>query len=230
MSVHYSSAVWKSKIGDPVAKSVLLKLADNANDQGQCWPSIANISAETELSQRTIQTKIRKLESMKLLATKRGVNRCAYTLKIDKIDALPRVREMQGARDAGCISRHSTPQELHPTPQEVQLHIENRHRTVIEPSKGLFPSDLPFQSESFANTWQLWIQHRKELKKPITKQATKMALKELATMQEHEAIAAINYSIKKNWRAIYPDPNANNPSKTITVNNTDHEIRIRKYD
>ena len=200
MSVHYSSAVWKSRIGDPVAKHVLLKLADNASDEGKCWPSIATISAETELSQRTIQTKVRFLEGLGVLVSYRGVNRCNYQLRMEAIKDLGRVQEMQGAGDAGCISRHPTPQEMHPTPQDVQLHKGNHQRTVKEPS-GV---SLPFSSLTFLETWNLWLDHRKALKKPSTPQSQKMALNKICKMTEDEAIAAIRHSVENNWQSIYP--------------------------
>lgn len=200
MSVIYSSAVWKCKTGDPVAKHVLLKLADNANDSGKCWPSIATMSDETELSQRTIQTKVRFLEKLGVLVSERGANRCNYQLKIEVITALCRVQEMQGAGDAGCISRHPTPQELHPTLQDVQLHKGNRQRTVKEPSVV----EMPFRSLDFLEAWTLWLDHRKALKKPSTPQSQKMALNKISKMTEDEAIAAIRHSVEKNWQSIYP--------------------------
>jgi hypothetical protein len=65
---------------------------------------------------------------------------------------------------------------------------------------------LPFRTESFSEAWQTWLQPRKELKKPVTPQSAKMSFTELAQMTEGEAIAAIRFSIKKGWRAIYQDP------------------------
>ena len=206
MSVKFSSAVWKAKIGDPVAKHVLLKLADNANDAGECWPSVASRSAETELSQRTIQTKVRFLETLGVLTSNRGINWCKYRLNMDALESLFRVQDVQGAGRAGCISRHSTPQDVQGGVQDVQLHLENHHRTVTKPSKASLATPLPFQTESFAEAWKTWLQHRKEIKKPVTPQSAKMAFTELSQMTEPEAIAAIRFSIKKGWRGIFPDP------------------------
>lgn len=148
MSIQFSTAVWSAKIGDPVAKMVLLKLADNANDSGKCWPTVARIADETELSERTVQGKISTLESLGLIERSRGVNRCDYTLKLDSITCLntpkiPRRRctpqEMHPARDAPYPAAPAppTPQEMHPTPQEMQLH--NREPSLNrqdEPSKN----------------------------------------------------------------------------------------------
>ena len=86
MSVHYSSSVWSADIGDPVAKLVLLKLADNANDSGACWPSIATVCRETGLSERTVQRKMAYLEEHGFLKRNRGKNCCDYRLNSDKLN------------------------------------------------------------------------------------------------------------------------------------------------
>ncbi|MFB0711440.1 helix-turn-helix domain-containing protein [Buttiauxella noackiae] len=49
------------KVGNSLRKLVLLKLADNANDQGECWPSVAYISDQCEMSERSVQNHIAQL-------------------------------------------------------------------------------------------------------------------------------------------------------------------------
>lgn len=50
-------------------KFVLLALADNANDEGECWPSIQTIARKTNLSERTVQRAIIDLEERRLVHT-----------------------------------------------------------------------------------------------------------------------------------------------------------------
>jgi len=45
--------VFHTEVGDPMHKLVLLKLADNANDNGECYPSYHHIAKECEISKRT---------------------------------------------------------------------------------------------------------------------------------------------------------------------------------
>jgi DNA-binding transcriptional ArsR family regulator len=52
-------------------KLVLLKLADNANDEGVCWPSVPLIADHTELSIRTVQEHLHRLEAKGLLRIER---------------------------------------------------------------------------------------------------------------------------------------------------------------
>lgn len=51
----------KIKTGNPLRKLVLLKLADNANDQGECWPSIPYLAATCEMAERSVQNHIKWL-------------------------------------------------------------------------------------------------------------------------------------------------------------------------
>ena len=47
----------------PTAKSVLISLADNANDQGHCWPSIDTICERTCLGRTAVIDAIKELET-----------------------------------------------------------------------------------------------------------------------------------------------------------------------
>ncbi|MDK2553067.1 helix-turn-helix domain-containing protein [Citrobacter youngae] len=46
------------KVGNPLRKLVLLKLADNASDQGECWPSYQYIADQCEISKRSVMSHI----------------------------------------------------------------------------------------------------------------------------------------------------------------------------
>lgn len=79
----------KQMTGSPVTKLVLLKLADNANEDGECWPSIKLMVAHTELSERTVREHLQKLEDLKLIRIDRrkqnGVNlRNTYFLNVEQ--------------------------------------------------------------------------------------------------------------------------------------------------
>lgn len=61
MSMMLMVKALKTKVGNPLRKLVLLKLADNANDQGECWPSYQYIADQCEMSKRSVMTHINKL-------------------------------------------------------------------------------------------------------------------------------------------------------------------------
>ncbi|WP_183271986.1 helix-turn-helix domain-containing protein [Buttiauxella sp. A111] len=55
------------KVGNSLRKLVLLKLADNANDKGECWPSYQHIADQCECSKSAVRNHIDALEEMGLL-------------------------------------------------------------------------------------------------------------------------------------------------------------------
>lgn len=62
MSVHVSSAVWKYAPLSGTRLLVLLALADWANDQGTCWPSVASIADRCRIDARRARRILRELE------------------------------------------------------------------------------------------------------------------------------------------------------------------------
>jgi DNA-binding Lrp family transcriptional regulator len=72
------------KTGSSTAKLVLLKLCDNANDKGECWPSQELIAEQCEMTKRTVISCIKKLEIMGLLETeKKYKNANKYMLNLN---------------------------------------------------------------------------------------------------------------------------------------------------
>ncbi len=64
------------KVGNSLRKLVLIKLADNANDKGECWPSYQHIADQCECSKSAVRNHIDALEDMGLLKRENrvGVN------------------------------------------------------------------------------------------------------------------------------------------------------------
>lgn len=63
MSMELMVKAMKAKVGSPLTKLVLIKLADNANDQGECWPSFKHISDQCEISRSSAIRHIGLLEA-----------------------------------------------------------------------------------------------------------------------------------------------------------------------
>jgi hypothetical protein len=122
------TVVWQCDI--PAGrKLVLLSLADNANDRGECYPSIEAVSARCGLSVRAVQGHIADLEKDGYLSRLERHGRSnLFTLHPRRI----------------CTPAESAPpQNLHPHPAESAPHpaesapsvpAESAPITVIEPS------------------------------------------------------------------------------------------------
>lgn len=61
MSMELMVKAMKAKVGNPLRKLVLIKLADNANDQGECWPSHQHIADQCEIGNSTVRKHIAEL-------------------------------------------------------------------------------------------------------------------------------------------------------------------------
>ncbi|NYT38890.1 helix-turn-helix domain-containing protein [Allopusillimonas soli] len=153
MSTAIMSACWPIQGMTPAQKAVLISLADNANDEGVCWPSVANISMRTCLSERAVQAAIKWLcQSGYLIARERSGRSTVYMLT-PAGNAPP--QQMRGAADAPHPRSKCTPppQMLHPTPADAAPRtVKNRHRTVKEPSRR---KSAPTDDE-FELAWSLY--------------------------------------------------------------------------
>ncbi|WP_449769582.1 helix-turn-helix domain-containing protein [Klebsiella pneumoniae] len=67
MSMTLMAKAMAIKTGNPIRKLVLIKLADNANDSGECWPSYKYIADHCECSKSAVRDHIDALISMGLL-------------------------------------------------------------------------------------------------------------------------------------------------------------------
>ncbi|WP_339545134.1 helix-turn-helix domain-containing protein [Pseudomonas sp. RA_35y_Pfl2_P32] len=61
MSMSLMVAAMKLRVGNPLRKLVLIKLADNASDVGECWPSYQHIADQCEISKRSVMNHIAAL-------------------------------------------------------------------------------------------------------------------------------------------------------------------------
>lgn len=67
MSMELMVKAMKTKVGNPLRKLVLIKLADNASDQGECWPSYQHVADQCEIDRSTVRKHIKQLAAQGLL-------------------------------------------------------------------------------------------------------------------------------------------------------------------
>lgn len=67
MSMDLMVKAMKTRVGSPLRKLVLIKLADNSNDQGECWPSYQHIADQCEIDRSTVRKHIKQLQAQGLL-------------------------------------------------------------------------------------------------------------------------------------------------------------------
>ncbi len=122
MSIRIMTAVWDLPLSDS-EKIVLLALADNANDEGWCWPSIATLARKCSKSERTVQTAIRSLCDAGHLERKETLGKgVTYTVHPRK-DCTP-------AKTAPPQPSHHTPAAVAPKPSMNRQTSEAKASSV----------------------------------------------------------------------------------------------------
>lgn len=64
------SQVWDLQTESLTQKLVLLALADNANDQGFCWPSISHLATKCQMSEQGVRNQIKLITALGWISLK----------------------------------------------------------------------------------------------------------------------------------------------------------------
>ncbi len=138
MSMTLMVAAMKLRVGNPLRKLVLIKLADNASDVGECWPSYQHIADQCEISKRSVMNHITALCDAGLLRKEirkggpKGNSSNVYFLTLDG-GAPPAPGVVQQIHQGGAAG--SPPSES-PSPggsAAAAPRISNSLEPVIEP-------------------------------------------------------------------------------------------------
>ena len=131
MSMNLMVLAMKAKVGNPLRKLVLIKLADNASDLGECWPSYKHIADQCEISKRSVITHIKNLEEMGFLTVEHRAGKFyknssnMYCLTIGAGDAPVQEIHHPSAGAAPCDGAGAAPR------------ISNSIEPIIEPVKAV---------------------------------------------------------------------------------------------
>ena len=138
MSIKIMSAVWERAPVDGGSLLVLLAMADFANDNGICWPSVPSLARKSRLSERQVQRVLRDLEDSKLIMTDlgtgpHGVNTYKVLARGDKMSPS---KPQQGVTfDAEGVTFATPRGDM----GDTQTVIEP---SLIEPSSGIEKSSF----------------------------------------------------------------------------------------
>lgn len=85
-AARYLFAACEAKTGDALAKLVLIALANRADNNGECYPSLARIARDCETSESSVKRKLIVLEKLGLL---QRINRSVEGMKTSNLYRLP---------------------------------------------------------------------------------------------------------------------------------------------
>jgi DNA-binding transcriptional ArsR family regulator len=165
MSMELMVKAMKVKVGNPLRKLVLLKLADNASDHGECWPSYQHIADQCEISKRSVMNHIDALCECGLVKKNFAQGQKGNSSNVYRLDLVVQRftrgsanRSLPGAGDSPHSAGDSlgVVQELHPE----SVTFEPVNESVIEPKyNGSSDNDSENRSskENYSNEFeQAW--------------------------------------------------------------------------
>jgi hypothetical protein len=227
MSVYISAEVWARCKQSGHRLLFMLALADYCNDDGVCWPS-----------QDTLAKRLR--------CTDRGVQKMLAALIADGELIL-----LEAGNGRGNTAEYSLPRYLRKGERRserangVPEKGERRSAAIIDkpldkPSKE--PSTLfvissdtlppPLNTPEVQDAWDEWQEHCRQKGKRLTEISARRLIKKLQSWGSERAIAAINYSIEKNWGGVFEETGtAKQPPKRKTDWSTvtpENALRIKK--
>lgn len=195
MSIALMTAIWEMDF-TPVDKLVLLALADWANEDGKCWPSISKIASKTGCGERTVQRALREAETRGLLIRDEVKGKgCIYTIN---------------PRHSGTPATKSPPPDRRDTPATVAPNTLGT--TIVDKAKALPTARAKKKSEPFvlpdwvpAEQWAAFASMRQTIRKPMTDYAKKLVVTELRKLADagYPPGAVLDQSTRNDWQDVY---------------------------
>ncbi|HHF3830966.1 helix-turn-helix domain-containing protein [Haemophilus influenzae] len=199
MSMRLMVQAMNCKVGNPARKLVLLKLADNANDDGICFPSYQYIADKCEMTRRSAINHIEYLIKMGLVSKKERKN------KDGSISNLYFLHLEQGSENFALggenISLGSENFALGGS-ENISPRTSHSLEPVNEPKKTTQKSESEILLEQFGITGQLakdFIAHRKA-KKGVINQTQLNRLQKQADKAGISICEVVEICIERNWQ------------------------------
>ena len=133
MSIDATTWAWKQRGLTPAQKLLLLSLADRAEEDHTCWPSLRRLAADTGLTDRGIQKILAELETRGLIRRDmRAGKSTVYTLiGVTSREDMPRSATPEPSSPPNTVRperRSPTPEPSSP-PNTVRPHPRTRFGT-----------------------------------------------------------------------------------------------------
>lgn len=240
MSVKIMSDVFENSKTEGNARLVLLCLADCANDEGVCWPSIKTLSRKANISEETTRKFLHVFEKIGLVETEERFNplgrRTSNTYKInlekigdDKLTkdviylAIPKSKQRTGDGMNQFIPQPPNPvHTYHPLNQFIPSIMNHQKEPKKEPSSdsAIAPSNSSIENEELFTMKVAESPSAPILKKPkrakLVDDSFIAELKKLNPTKDVDAevIAA------KNWLLAHPPRQFTKPFFSSWINRT----------
>ena len=215
MSIQLMTLAWKSDFATG-PKMVLLALCDNANDQGECYPSIPMLAEKCSIGRATIFEHLDKLEKSGCITKHTRSGRSTiYKVDPSRFQTRPESRPVQISdsarpdfgRSPVQISDSTRPESGHITIKEpsIESSIEskatrkNKKQIVVESQQTNF--ELPDWIDK--KHWAAWHMHPKRQK--LKAEQMQLAVDQLAAWRDAgvDHALALKNSATNGWQGLF---------------------------
>lgn len=226
MSVALMSMAWKSEFHSG-KKMVLLALCDNANDQGECFPSVSMLAEKCSMSERSVFNHIAELERDGAIQRNNRAGRSTiYSLHPCKF-CIPTPATVAEVR-AGTTADSAPPplQNLHPTPATISpTPATVAPITINEPNTDTNTNTAPDGVD--AQVWQDFKKLRAKQRAPITETVVKGIQRE-ASKAGISLSDAMAMCCERSWRGFKADWVRDKPQARASPGETNYARQQRE--
>lgn len=210
------SACWPLQGMSAAQKAVLISLADQANDDGYCWPSVKTISTRTCLSERAVQGAIKWLVGSGIVrSNERSGSSTVYQLTPAAYAppqemhpaAYAPPQQMRPAADAPtpAADAGAPPQQLHPTPAAAAPKPSTNHQLNRKEPNTKRVAAPGFVVPDWINRahWDAW--HSCPKRKKATDEQKQMAVDKLDAWRREgvDHAAALENAAIAGWQGLF---------------------------
>lgn len=215
MSVRVSTLVWGRSKAKGHVLMLLLALADQANDDGYCWPKQSTLARRLRLgSDRAVRKAIDAAEQLGELSTIHRTNEGrfignAYQINLEVLrsqediwDAPPEPQ----FRPSTDHRNHSSATTGTTVPVTTGTTVPNNNRQ-LQPSRKPSTDGVSLPEWLPEEAWGDFLQHRKAVKAPVTPLAATRLIRTLTELREqgHDPVKVIDQTIATGkWTGLFP--------------------------
>ena len=209
VQIHYDI---KKKLNLTLNEYALLELVyfystnPQSSQLGWCYASKKHLAESIDVSSRSVINLLSKLEHNGFI--KKSMN--GRLIKTTKKWNETKFTHYEETSHDGEESSHKNGEESsHRTVKKVHTNNIVNNIDVNKINNKIVNKDLvfPFDSNKFLETWKLWKDYRKEIKKPIkgiiSEQSQLQKLSKISNGDQQTAIEIINQSISNNWQGLF---------------------------
>lgn len=203
MSVRFLNSAFDAELA-PTPRFVLVALAEHADDEGRCYPSVARVAQRTGLSERSVQNSIKQLCAGGYLninrnAGKHGTN--VYQLRLTPAGAAP-PQDVHPAADSPHPRRSCTPTPAGAAPEPS---LNRQEPSESNSAREIFEALAEWASPDPVRSFIAYRQKQKG--KALSLTAARRQAKQLEAIFQHggDTDDALGMAEERGWQSVQAD-------------------------